>query len=54
MAGVNGWEVALLVVGAFVAVTALVRLMANRRDQILDDLSRTAKRPKKKSAAEHK
>ena len=51
MAGVNGWDVALMVVGAFIAVTALVRLMTNRRDQILDELTEQSKKPKKKSAA---
>jgi hypothetical protein len=61
MAGFSGWDVALMVIGAFVAVTALVRLMVNRRDQILDELSQTSKRPKKKptgtkttSSADHK
>jgi hypothetical protein len=32
----DGWNLALLVVAAYVAVVALVRLMLARRDQMLD------------------
>ncbi len=34
---------AILAIAAFFAVTILVRLMARRRDQLLDDLSRDVK-----------
>ena len=51
MAGLSGIDIALLAIGGFIAIVALVRLMNNRRDQILDELSEQAKRPKKKSAA---
>ena len=36
----DGWDVALLVVAGYVAVTALARLMLRRRDQVLADLHR--------------
>jgi len=36
----DGWDVALLVAAAYVAATALVRLMVRRRDQMLSDLRR--------------
>jgi hypothetical protein len=36
----DGWDVALLVAAAYVAATALVRLMVRRRDQMLGDLRR--------------
>ncbi len=44
MAGLNGWEVVLLIVATYVAVVSLVRLMARRRDKLLDDLSQDLKR----------
>jgi hypothetical protein len=34
----QGWEIALLSVAAFVAITALVRLMQVRRDQLTHEL----------------
>jgi hypothetical protein len=34
----DGWDVVLLVVAGYVAVTALVRLMLRRRDQMLGEL----------------
>ncbi len=48
MAGLNGWEVVLLIVATYVAVVSLVRLMARRRDKLLDDLSQDLKRRKPK------
>jgi hypothetical protein len=41
------WEIALLVVVAYVAVLVLVRLMARHRDQLLDRLRRDMAREKK-------
>jgi len=36
----EGWDLALLFVAGYVAVTALVRLMLRRRAQMYDDLRR--------------
>jgi hypothetical protein len=36
----DGWDVALLVAAVYIAVTALVRLMLRRRDQVLEELRR--------------
>ena len=36
----DGWDLLLLVVVAFVAVMALVRLMLVRRDQLIKDLQK--------------
>ena len=36
----DGWDLALLVGAGYVAVTALVRLMIRRRDQLLDEFRR--------------
>ncbi len=45
-----GWlEITLLLVGAYIAVTTLVRLMARRRDKLLDDLSSDAQQQKRKA-----
>jgi hypothetical protein len=45
----NWLDFALLAGGAYVAVTALVRLMARRRDKLLDDLSGDLTHQKRKS-----
>jgi hypothetical protein len=34
----QGWELALLAAAAFIAVTALVRLMVARRDELTEEL----------------
>ena len=61
----DAWTVGALVVGAFIAITSLVRLMRVRRDSLLSDLTAQAreeqhrkrlaemqeKRKKKKKAA---
>ncbi len=50
----DGWEIALLVIAAYVAVTSLVRLMARHRDQMLDGLRDRMKAEKqRKQAAEN-
>ena len=44
----DGWDIALLAAAAYMAATALVRLMLHRRDQMLEELrkpTRAAKRP---------
>jgi hypothetical protein len=44
----DGWDLALLAAAAYMAATALVRLMLRRRDQMLEELrkqTRAAKRP---------
>jgi hypothetical protein len=44
----DGWDIALVAAAAYMAVTALVRLMLRRRDQMLAELrkhTRPAKRP---------
>ena len=46
----NPWDVAILVGAAFVAVTVLVRLMAARRDALLDELSQDTKRQTNKQS----
>ena len=38
MLNLQGWEIGLLAVAAFVAVTALVRLMQVRRNQLTNEL----------------
>jgi len=42
----DGWDVALLVAAAYVAATALVRLMLRRRDQMLGELRRQVEQGK--------
>jgi hypothetical protein len=44
----DGWDIALLSAAAYMAVTALVRLMLRRRDQMLEELrkqTRHGRRP---------
>ncbi len=38
----DGWDIALLAVAGYVAVTTLVRLMLRRRDQMVEQLQRRA------------
>ena len=55
MAGWELWDVGILLVAAYVAVVTLVRMMARRRDKLLDDLSKGVEqqhRRKPKSAAD--
>jgi hypothetical protein len=51
MAGLEAWEIGLLVVAAYLALATLVRLMARRRDKLLDDLSRGAEQHRRKAAS---
>ncbi len=48
----NGWDIALLLVVGYVAVVALVRLMAQRRDELLEEFRRRMKAEKKRKEAE--
>jgi len=36
----NGWDVALLALAGYLAVTSLVRLMITRSDRLIEDLNR--------------
>lgn len=47
----NRWDVVLLVIAGYVAVTALVRLMIRRRDQLLDEVRHGVKMSKKHKEA---
>jgi hypothetical protein len=42
MGNMDGWDIALLAAAAYVAVTALVRLMARRRNQLIEQLRQQA------------
>ena len=39
MAGMDAWDLALLGVAGYVAITVLIRMMQRQRDAILDDLT---------------
>jgi hypothetical protein len=52
MANMNGWDVALLVVAGYVAVTALVRLMLRRRNEMVGEFRQRMKTEKKRKEAE--
>jgi hypothetical protein len=49
----NRWDVVLLVVAGYVAAMALVRLMIQRRRQVLDEFRRRVKMGKKKDRNVH-
>ena len=40
MFGLDGWDIAIIAVAAYISVTALVRLMHRRRDALVDDIGR--------------
>ncbi len=48
----DGWDVALLVAAGYIAVTALVRLMIRRRDQLVEHFRRDVKKEKSRRRAE--
>ena len=50
----DGWDLTLLVVAGYVAVVTLVRLMARRRDQMLDEFRRKLKKEKQRKVAEER
>jgi hypothetical protein len=48
----DGWDIALLTVAGYVAVTALVRLMLKRRDQAWHELRRQVQQQKRRQQDE--
>jgi hypothetical protein len=48
MVGLDAWDITLLAVSAYVAVTTLVRLMRRRRDGLISDLLKEAEREQRK------
>ena len=50
----DGWDVALLVAAGYLAVTALVRLMIRRRDQLVEHFRRDVKREKQRRRAQQR
>jgi hypothetical protein len=46
MNNMDGWDFVLLTAAAYIAVTALARLMTRHRNQLLGELSRQANRQK--------
>ncbi len=52
MGNMDGWDVALLVVSGYVAVVTLVRLMARRRNQMMEEFRRELKKEKRRKQAE--
>ncbi len=54
MQHMDGWSIALLVVAAYVAVLALVRLMRKRRDQMVERFREEVEKEKKMQEAERK
>ena len=54
MGSMDGWDLTLLVVAGYVAVVTLVRLMARRRDQMLDEFRRKLRKEKQRNEAEER
>jgi hypothetical protein len=52
MGAMDNWDVTLLVVMGYLAIVALVRLMARRRDQLLDEFRRQIEEEQKRNAVE--
>jgi len=52
MADLSYWDIALLAVAGFLAVVALVRLMARHRDQLVERLGREAQQQHRRKQAE--
>lgn len=52
MGALDTWDVTLLVVAGYLAVLALVRLMARHRDQMLSDIRRQMAIEKKRKEEE--
>ncbi len=50
----DGWDVALLVAAGYLAVTALVRLMIRRRDQLVEHFRRDVEREKRRRRAQQR
>jgi hypothetical protein len=54
MGDMDGWDLTLLVVAGYLAVVTLVRLMAHRRDQLLDEFRRELKKEKHRQKVEER
>ena len=54
MGSMDRWDIALLAVVAYVAVMALVRLMAKRRDQMFGELKEQVKAEQSRKWVEEK
>ena len=54
MGSMDRWDVVLLAVVGYVAVMALVRLMAKRRDQVFDELQKQVEAEQHRKRAEEK
>jgi len=54
MANMDGWDIVLLIVAGYVAVTALVRPMIRHRDQVRLSFRHKVKRPRRGKAIEDK
>jgi hypothetical protein len=52
MGMMDNWDVTLLVVAGYLAVLALVRLMASKRNQMLDEMRRQIESEKKNKQEE--
>ena len=52
IANMDHWDVVLLAFAGYLAVTALVRLMIRRRDQLLDELGRQFKTERNRQTTE--
>ena len=50
----DGWDVALLVAAGYLAVTALVRLMIRRRNQLVEHFRQDVKREKRRRRAQRR
>ena len=50
----DGWDVALLVAAGYLAVTALVRLMIRRRDQLVAHFRRDVEKEKRRRRAQQR
>ena len=48
MGNMQPWDVVLLVAGGYVAITALVRLMLRRRDQLVEQFREEVHREKRR------
>jgi len=54
MENMDGWDVALLAAASYLAVTALVRLMIRRRNQLLDEFRKQMREGKEQQHQQKK
>lgn len=54
MEALTSWDIVLLIAAVYLAVLALVRLMARYRDQLVDDLRRQIEEEKRRTSARKK